>query len=388
VTLPRTPSGRVAAGLAAAVGLFAAAVVALERLAPEPRGPESSTYATAPAGLAAYADLLRDAGHRVERRRRPLADRPRVSEGTLVVLDARAVPPAETRAIARFVRGGGRLVAGGVRLAPWLEPALGRVPERRDAGSGDARPLAPAPETAGVAVVRTADGGAWRGLGDALPVLGPADGPLAVVKRSGRGRVVLLADASPLQNRGLGAADNAAFALALAGPPGEPVTFLETVHGYGAQTGLAALPERARWALAGLLLAALAFAWSHARRIGPPEEDELPLPPPRGDYVDALAGALVRTRAPADVARPLREAARDRLAVRAGLGAEPPERELRDAAARFGLGEAETAALVDGPRGLEGALAAGRALAHLETAASVAATGDGEAPGGRAKEAG
>jgi hypothetical protein len=138
------------------------------------------------------------------------------------------------------------------------------------------------------------------------------------------------------------------------------------VHGYGEATGLAALPGRARWALLLLALAGLAFCWSRARRIGPPEEAERPLPPPRADYVDALAGALVRTRRPAEVARPLRAAARDALARRAGLPGDAPEAELREAARRAGLGGAETAGRRRAPEDLDGALAAGRALARLE----------------------
>src|SRR5215207_939032 len=59
----------------AAFVLFPAAVVVIDRLAPTPSGPTSSSYATASKGLAAYADLLRRAGHPVERR--PRARRPR-----------------------------------------------------------------------------------------------------------------------------------------------------------------------------------------------------------------------------------------------------------------------------------------------------------------------
>ncbi len=142
--------------------------------------------------------------------------------------------------------------------------------------------------------------------------------------------------------------------------------FLETVHGYGEETGLAALPARIWWMLLGLLLAALAFAWSHARRIGPPEDEERPLPPARGEYVDALAGALARTRRPAEVARPLREAARERLAARAGLPPGAGDDELRAAGERFGLDEDEVRALVTAPVDRDGALAAGRAYSKLE----------------------
>jgi hypothetical protein len=301
--LPRTPGGRAAAAAAAAFAAFLAAIVVLDRLTPAPSGPPSSAYATSAQGLAAYADLLRRAGHPVERRRRPVAEQPVEPGATLVVLDADAVAPGEADAIGAFVRRGGRLVAGGSRPAPWLRRALGVELERSQQLAGEARPLAPAPETGGVRLVRGAgDGGGWARVGGALPVLGPADGPLAIVVRSGRGRALLLADASPLQNRLLASADNAALGLAAAGREGAPVAFLETVHGYGASTGLAALPGRVKWALAGLLLAALALAWSQARRIGPPEDDEPALPPPRADYVDALAGALLRTGKPAEVA--------------------------------------------------------------------------------------
>ena len=61
------------------------------------------------------------------------------------------------------------------------------------------------------------------------------------------------------------------------------------MHGYGAARGLAGLPQRVQWALLGLLLAGLVALWSLGRRFGPPEDEERPLPPPRIEYVDALA---------------------------------------------------------------------------------------------------
>jgi hypothetical protein len=370
---PQSPAGRFALGLAGALLAFSLLVLAIDRLAPQPEGPDSSAYATAPAGLAAYADLLARNGGRVERRRRPVREGMPPARGTLVVLDPRAVELDEAGAIADWVRGGGRLVIGGRHGVEWLAGRLDEpLPSRADGEARSARVLAPAPETAGVRSVRAVAGGELRDVGGALPLLGPPGAPLAAVTRVGRGRVVVLADASPLQNRGLAREDNAAFALALA-TRGAPVTFLETVHGYGASTGLGALPASARWGLLGLLLAGLAFVWSRARRLGPPEDTERPLPPPRADYVDALAGSLARTGRPGEVARPLRAAAREGLARRAGLGTEPGDRELRAAAARMGLGEAETAALLQEPRDLEGALAAARALAAVNGTGAPAA---------------
>src|SRR5207249_7350779 len=102
----------------------------------------------------------------------------------------------------------------------------------------------------------------------------------------GRGRVALLADASPLQNRFLGEADDAALGLALAGPRKRPVAFVESVHGYGRASGVRAIPTSWRWALGGLVLAALVLIWARGRRLGPAERTTRDLPPPRRDYVD------------------------------------------------------------------------------------------------------
>jgi hypothetical protein len=111
---------------------------------------------------------------------------------------------------------------------------------------------------------------------------------------AGRGRVVMVADPSPLQNRLLARADNAALALALSGQG--PLTFVESVHGYGAATGLAALPADAGWALILLAAAALALMAARGRRFGPPEAARRELAPPRAAYVDALATTLARRR--------------------------------------------------------------------------------------------
>jgi hypothetical protein len=297
---PRTRALVIAGG-----GLLAVFLViwALDRLTPSPRGPASSSYATSPSGLAAYASVLERSGLKVRRLRRPVKDAPPPAGETLVVLDPTVVDPAEARAIADLVRRGGRLVAGGSRDASWLDPLLGDAPRWRPGAGGAPDLLAPAPETAGVRTLSTGDAGGWHKLGGTLPVVGPAKAPLLVVARPGRGSVALLADATPLQNRELGEADNAVLGVDLAG--GRPVAFLETVHGYGAAQGLAGLPRGVRWALLGLLLAGLVGVWSAGKRFGPPEDEERALPPARTEYVDALAAALARTASEAD----LREAA-------------------------------------------------------------------------------
>jgi hypothetical protein len=329
-----------------------------------PSGPRSSSYATARDGLAAYHDLLHDSGHPTSQLRKQPSDGSLDRSTTLVMLDPRSVLPSEARAIGRFVRAGGHLIAGGARSNDWLDEVVPRPPSWRSGeGPVAAHVLASAPETAGVGAVQTAGEGVWRSAGGTRPVLGSRDALLTVAD-VGEGHVALLADASPLQNRLLDQADNAALGLALAGSPERRVVFAESVHGYGRETGLAALPERWKWTLIGLLLAAIAWVASRIRRLGPAEDETRPLPPPRRAYVDAVAATLARTHSPSAAAERVNAATRSRVARRAGLGPDPSDESVAAAAATLGLSDAEAAALVRPARDEdEDLLLAGRALA-------------------------
>jgi hypothetical protein len=194
-------------------------------------------------------------------------------------------------------------------------------------------------------------------------VLGNGSRALATVTTVGGGRVVALADPSPLQNRLLGRADNAGFGLAAAGDSGT-VAFAEGAHGYGHASGLGAIPGRWRAALVGLTLAALLGVVAAGRRLGPPEDAARPLPPARREYVDAVAVTLARTNQPAPALAPLQAAARSRLARRAGLPPTASEAELRVAAARFGWAANEIDALFAPARTTDDVVETGRALAR------------------------
>jgi hypothetical protein len=294
--LPADSRVRFALGLVAFLVAFGIVLAIAQALAPSPKGPPSSSYATSPAGLAAYASVLRRSGHPVRQLRTRIAEKPPRADETLVVLDPDVMEPEEARAIGDWVRSGGRLVAGGSGDASWLDEVLEKPPVWTPGGGERRRTLVPVAETAGVTEVRSLDGGGWRKLGAALPAIGPAGGPLLVTARSGDGSVALLADASPLSNAALGVADGAALGLALAGGAKRPVAFLETVHGYGVARGFAGLPARVKWALLGLALTALVAIWAAGRRFGPSEDPDTEAPPPRVAYVDALAAALVRTK--------------------------------------------------------------------------------------------
>lgn len=239
-----------AGALAAIVALNLALALAVE-LIPEPGGPRSSSFATAPTGLAAYADLLAAQGRPVTRRREALEDPPLDPRATVVVLDPKSVRDVEARALQRFVARGGRLVIGGRGTDRALGTILDDPPARTARGVARPRVLAPVEGLAGGAPVRAAGAGGWSPAGEALPVLGDARAAVLALATRGRGRVLLLADPSPLQNRLLDRDGNAALGLVLAGPAGRRVVFAERAHGYEAASGLAALPTRWKVALGG-----------------------------------------------------------------------------------------------------------------------------------------
>jgi hypothetical protein len=297
--LPEAPWARALLGFVALLLALNLAVIVADALRPSPGGEDSSSYGTRPRGVAAWADLARRSGIRVEALRRTPSDDSVPAGGTLVVLDPGTLLREEGAALRGFAERGGTLVAGGRNPELWLGALLGdATPEWRPSGPRVATPLVPVPEVAGVSSVRTAGEGRWTDLGPGLPVLAGDEGALLAVAPVGRGRLVLLADTSPLQNRLLGSADNAALALALSAR--QPLTFAESLHGYGEGRGLGALPAGIRGALWLLLAAALALMLARGKRLGPPEPPWRELPPPRAAYVDALAATLARGRAKLD----------------------------------------------------------------------------------------
>ncbi|MGH2808214.1 MAG: DUF4350 domain-containing protein [Actinomycetota bacterium] len=329
-----------------------------------PGGPRSSSYATAPEGVAAYAELLAHSGYPVTPVRGEIADATVAPGATMFVLDPGALPPDDLDALKDHVRAGGTLVIGGG--APgWARELFEREPDWTPSGAIAAEALAPVPETNGVMRVRAAGEGNWSDPGGGLPVLGTSGMTLAIVGVLGEGRVVALADASPLQNRFLDRADNAAFGLALAGDRGTPAYFAEGVHGYGTSTGIGAIPTRWKWTLGYLTIAALLWMVAIGRRLGPPEEQARMLPPPRRAYVDALATTLARTKRRGDAVAPVRAEVRAALARRAGIPTDADERALRGAASVYGLDGDEIKAIFQPDDSERDVLAAGRALAKL-----------------------
>jgi hypothetical protein len=347
------------------VGILVAVVVAvnlglreLDERTRSPGGPASSSFATAPDGTAAYAELLRRFGRPVSQLREPPQEAELDPSATLVLLEPAGLPPADGLAIRRFVQAGGRLVAGGDPTG-WLGNVLDRSPRWRPDAVRAARAIG-IPE---VDALRTAGEGAWEQSNGRVLVLA-RDRPIVFERRLGQGTAVVVADPSPLQNRLLGEADNAALGLAFAGD--RPTVFVESVHGYGPASGLAAIPARWWWVFGGLCLAALVLALARGRRLGPPELPGRELPPARVEFAEAVATQLAKMRPRQDGVLMARRFARVRVARALGLPAEAPDDDLRARAAARGFDPAAVDALLSDGRGKEELLAVGRALRSAE----------------------
>jgi hypothetical protein len=192
-------------------------------------------------------------------------------------------------------------------------------------------------------------------------VLGSGDKALLSVARDDR--LLLLADETPLQNELLDEADNARLGLALAGPAGRPVRFLESFHGYGEATGLAAVPSRWWAAFALVFAAAVVLMLARGRRLGPAQLPTRDLPPPRRIYVESLGGVLARIRRKEKAIGPVRARAVALVRERAGLAPSATPRELRAAGERLGLRPDELEALFGAEQ--PDVVAVGRALTRL-----------------------
>ena len=359
------PWARWVTGIVVTVILLNVALSVLRDTYAGPEGRPSSSYATSPEGIAAFAELLARQGHPVAPLRGSLSEALPV-DGVLVVLDPEEITDKDVSALRTWTSGGGRLIIGG-RPQLWAHDfTLERGPEWSAAGILSAVPLADVPEMQDVRVLGGEGFGSWEDSTAAEPVAGLREIPdrtLVAVAEIGSGRAVLLADTSVLHNRYLAQKDNAVFAVNLAGPPGTPVYFAEGVHGYGDETGLAAIPLRWKLALGGLVLASIVWMLAVGRRLGPPEPEARDLPPPRRAYIDALATTLARTKRSDEVVAPVRAAARSKIARRAGLEPDADAKALEGAGRALGLTDEEIAAIFG--RAGSDVKAAGRALTKL-----------------------
>jgi hypothetical protein len=328
----------------------------------EPNGVAGSSYGTQDTGLAGLTTLLARYGHPVTRARGKPASLTFDPADTVFVVEPETLTPADDAQLLEFVTAGGRLVIGGsdpfyVRSlrdrAPTWSPDGVPVYQQIDRRFGDVR------------TISTAARGSWHDRGGSTVVVREGGTTLVTADRAGAGSIFFLADTSPLENAYLAEADNAAFALELAGVAGQHVVFVEGVHGYGERRGFGALPTSWRIALGLLALAGVVFAWARARRFGGPDRPARDLPPARAEYVRALAVSLERTHDPEHALAPMQQWARDRIAQAAHLASDASPELLDRAAIALGCDEAERSAVWYPATDDDAALALGRLVARL-----------------------
>jgi len=370
-------SARRAVGRRAAiiVGVVVIAILLLNLLASgldhavsdsEPGGVTGSSYATNADGLAAYAALLTGFDHAVSVERGPIARASLDSSTTVVVVEPSDITTADEDALLDFVSAGGRLVIGGDNPF-YVRNLRDRPPQWTPTGVGVWQLVDPS--FGGAKSIASAASGSWTSPGSGRALVGDSEASLLVEDHVGAGDMLMLADASPLTNQYLASnADNAAFAVDLAGAPQRRVVFAEGAHGYGQTRGIGAIPPRWKAALLVLLLALVVLVWSRARRFGPPDRAARELPPARSEYVRALSTTLERTRDPAGAFAPAQTWAREQIARRSALPPNAPDEQVVRAARALGARDDEIAALMTVPVNNEQALALGRMIARVASA--------------------
>ena len=325
----------------------------------EPSGQPGSSYATTAAGLAAYSTLLTATVIRcavsAATRRAPRSTRPRrrscIEPATLTGDDDAALLAVRHRRRAARHR---RIRS----VLPRTRCATIRPTSATRASAIHERSI----PRAALRTVRTAGDGAVDDPGSGSVLVHAGDERAARRANAvGRGEIFFLADSSPLENAYLDRADNAAFALGLAGEPDRPVAFAEGVHGYGAAHAASARSRPAGSCRCSCLGARrVVFAWAAGRRFGPPDR-----PTPRA----AAAARRVRRRA-VDHARTHASSrgraravcsmgTRDRIATARLLRATRRREEIDRAASALGLTEPSGAALWSPPTNDDDALALG-----------------------------
>ncbi|MHB1526279.1 MAG: DUF4350 domain-containing protein [Candidatus Dormibacteria bacterium] len=288
--------------LPALVVVVGAVLAILIAPAAAPNNSDPSSYATGRAGTWALYHLLASVGAAPARLTGGGFRAALHSDETLV----EAAPTIgftsyQIKGMVRFVRGGGTLLyaLGTPTVDGPVLTALGLSQTATVPGGSwrESLPLGGQPRL----LVQT---GPASGLGSAgattLPLLGPAQDPVALLEQLGRGRAIVLGSESPISNGGLRQGQNALFTvLAAAASTGHKVVFDEIHHGYSLGDGAAALLMGTPLGLATLLVAGvgLLFLASSGRRLG------RPLPPPElvavrttEEQLDALAQLYSRTR--------------------------------------------------------------------------------------------
>lgn len=329
-------------------------------LDPQTSGPFGSSFVTTEEGVGAWHDLLSELGRSTERSRAPLTEVVLPTDTTVVLVDpTEGLDAAYASALLDHAESGGRVVLVGVanvaRLFD-LDLDLTRTVQ-------DDAPV-PGGLTGGVGAV-DARSDARYALGDLEAVVGDARSALVARAVRGDGDVIVVADPWLFSNADIGLADNAVLAVRLTGSA--DVVFDEYVHGFGLDQGVSGLAESVVTFVVVGVIAALLGMWAVGKRLGPPEQQQRALPPPRSEYLEAVGRSL--EHAGDDDAYDVLRTRALRHVHRIGnryVGLSRAEQQ-RKAALQLGLTEADMALLEIAPRGRDAIGRVARVAAEIES---------------------
>lgn len=260
-----------------------------------------TTYSAASGGAKAGFLLLRELGYHVERWEKPHSALQGDSHTVLILADPRMIPDAkEKAAVAKFLAGGGRVIATGLTGGMFLPVNSSDYNPEPTGLSKEYDASTPAAVTRAAPKISLIPYASWS-KGTAIPLYGAKDNVYAVQMPHGQGEAIWLASATPFTNSGIQLTGNLEFVLAAIGDPQQTrVLFDEYVHGYGDHNRE---NEKGHPLTTALLLQsavlALAALLTFSRRSGPLR----PVPPPSRlaplEFVETLGGLYQQAHASA-----------------------------------------------------------------------------------------
>jgi uncharacterized protein DUF4350 len=190
-----------------------------------------------------------------------------------------------------------------------------------------------------------------------------------VQHRFGDGEIVALGGATPFTNEYLDDQDDVVLAWNLLGAPGGEVVFGHPVGPGGRESqGLwSLLPPAARVIILQVFLAAVLFAVSRARRLGPPVEEAIPSPIPATELVVATGDLYRRTRSSGHSVALVQRRFRARAARKLGLPPDATDQALASAiSGATGVPEEQVNRTLAPREDEQGMVAAAREIEALE----------------------
>jgi hypothetical protein len=277
-------------------------------------GGGASSFSHAASGGKAVYRTLEAAGYDVRRSFEPLTSLQAEPARTSLILSGQGSPSElDRRALRAFLEAGGLAVLVGAAGADVIGVAGVEPADSSVTSPSVHRVFAPSPLAAGAPEITMTPGhGTPRFDATHVAVFAVSpSAPLVSTARIGRGRVVWLASATPLENAHVASAGNLRFLLNALGAPGErTVVWDEHYHGHSRSLWSYAAGTPLPWIAAQAGLIALAMLVAYSRRSGPVRARATDPRSSPMEFIDMLRALYKRAEASNAAVR----AARGRLA--------------------------------------------------------------------------